>query len=122
MSESSVVMIPDLPDGMLQSDILNFYDKLSGNLTDQATIHVHWWTHRQNPAVCWICDMVTLISKVLDVTQEINAKFPTDMMTDESSAKDSDSESEIENYNVDEELVPSRVPEYDTSESEEQAI
>ena len=121
MSESSVVMIPDLPDGMLQQDILDFYDKLSGNLTDQATIHVHWWTHRQNPAVCWICDMVTLLSKILDISQEIKAKSLTDMMTDESSAIDSDSESEIESYNHNEE-EPSTEPEYDIVEDEEQAV
>ncbi len=111
-------MIPDLPNGMLEGDILDFYDKLSGNLTDQATIHVHWWTHRQNPSVCWICDMVTLLSKILDITKEINTKSPTDMQTDESSAIDSDSESEIENLNVDEEL-PSTEPEYDIVEDTE---
>ncbi len=109
-------MIPDLPNGMLDGDILDFYDKLSGNLTDQATIHVHWWTHRQNPSVCWICDMVTLLSKILDITQQINTKSPTDMQTNESSAIDSDSESEIENLNVDDES--STVPEYDTMEDE----
>ncbi len=107
-------MIPTLPDGMLSSDILSFYDKLSGNLTDQATIHVHWWTHRQNPAVCWICDMVTLLSKILEITNEINTKSRTDMKTDESSAVDSDSEPEIENYNVDEETY--NEPEYDVSD------
>ena len=109
-------MIPDLPNGMLDGDILDFYDKLSGNLTDQATIHVHWWTHRQNPSVCWICDMVTLLSKILDITQVINTKSQTDMQTNESSAIDSDSESEIENYNVDEE----RTPEYDVEDLESQ--
>lgn len=111
-------MIPDLPEGMLDSDILNFYDKLSGNLTDQATIHVHWWTHRQNPSVCWICDMVTLLSKILDITQVINSKSLTDMMTNESSASDSDSEPEIENnFNIDEETM--NEPEYDVVEDQE---
>jgi len=113
-------MIPSLPNGMLPGDILDFYDKLSGNLTDQATVHVHWWTHRQNPAVCWICDMVTILSKILEITKDISTKSPTDMKTDESSAIDSDSESEIENYNVDDES--SRVPEYDTLEDEGESI
>lgn len=106
-------MIPTLPDGMLQSDILSFYDKLSGNLTDQSTIHVHWWTHRQNPAVCWICDIVTLISKILDIAQENYTKSPVDIETDESSEhiSDLDSDAEIENYNTNDE--ESRVPEFD---------
>ncbi len=108
-------MIPDLPQGMLESDVLDFYDKLSSNLTDQATIHIHWWTHRQNPSVCWICDMITLLSKVLTITASINTKSPTDMQTNESSASESDSDAEIENYNVDEE----RTPEYEVEDAQQ---
>ncbi len=107
-------MIPDLPEGMLQQDILDFYDKLSGNLTDQATIHVHWWTHRQNPSVCWICDVITLISKILDIAQARNTKSTVDIETVESPEQlsDLDSDAEIEdNLNYDEE--PSTEPEYD---------
>ncbi len=110
-------MIPDLPLGMRQSDILDFYDKLSGNLTDQATIHVHWWTHRQNPSVCWICDMVTLLSKILDISQENYTKSTEDMMTVESTSPDSDSEPEIEN-NLNFNDEPSTEPEYDVEEAE----
>ncbi len=110
-------MIPQLPSGMLQGDILDFYDKLSGNLSDQSTIHVHWWTHRQNPAVCWICDIVTLLSKILDVAQDRNTKSTVDMETDESSehSSESDSDAEIENYNKNDE-EPSTEPEYDVDE------
>ncbi len=110
-------MIPDLPEGMLQQDILDFYDKLSGNLTDQATIHVHWWTHRQNPSVCWICDVITLISKILDIAQSRNTKSTVDIETVESPEplSDLDSESEIEdNFNHNDE--PSTEPEYDVVE------
>ncbi len=112
-------MIPDLPEGMLQQDILDFYDKLSGNLSDQATIHVHWWTHRQNPSVCWICDVITLISKILDIAQDKYTKSTVDIETDESPEQllDLDSESEIEdNLNHNEE--PSTEPEYDVMESD----
>ncbi len=89
-------MIPDLPEGMLSQDVLDFYDKLSGNLTDQATIHVHWWTHRQNPSVCWICDVITLISKILDIAQERNTKSTVDIETGESSEFSSESVSDAE--------------------------
>ncbi len=108
-------MIPDLPEGISSENQLDFFDKLAGNLSDQSTIHIHWWTHRQNPSVCWICDMVTLITKILDLTQAIYPKSPTDIETVESS--DSDSETEIEdNLNHNEE--PSTEPEYDVVESE----
>ncbi len=102
-------MIPDLPDGMSDEDRLDFFDTLSGNLTDQSTVHVHWWTHRQNPAVCWICDMVTLLSKILDLSKPINTKSTVDIVTQLSSEEDSDSE--IESLNHDDES--SRVPEYE---------
>lgn len=105
-------MIPDLPEGMNHRDTLKFYDTLSGNLTDQGTIHVHWWTHRQNPSVCWICDLITLQSKVLVLAFEINTKSPVDIQTNLS--QDIDSEPEIENLNVDDENY--NEPEYETEE------
>ncbi len=105
-------MIPQLPNGMLPGDVLDFYDKLSGNLSDQATIHTHWWTHRQNPSVCWICDMVTLISRILDIAQDKYTKSTVDMETVESSGLDEDSDTEIEK-DIYDEPVTSNEPEYD---------
>ncbi len=110
-------MIPDLPDGMSESNRLDFYDTLSGNLTDQSTIHVHWWTHRQNPSVCWICDMVTLLSKILELSKPINTKSPVDIETQYSSEEDSDPEIE-DNLNHNDE-IPNE-PEYDVVDEGEQ--
>ena len=113
-------MIPDLPEGISPIDALKFYDTLSGNMSDQSTIHVHWWTHRQNPSVCWICDYPILISKILDLTQQILSKSTVDIRTDKSQEEDSDSE--IESLNKNEELQgsiefdesdPYNEPEYD---------
>ncbi len=110
-------MIPQLPTGMLPSDVLDFYDKLSGNLTDQATIHTHWWTHRQNPSVCWICDMITVLSRILDLAQDKYTKSTVDMETIESSSLDSESNSEIEK-DIYDEPVTSNEPEYDVVNDE----
>jgi len=109
-------MIPDLPEGISEEDRLDFYDKLSGNLSDQSSIHVHWWTHRQNPSVCWICDMTTLLSKVIDLSSPINTKSTVDIVTYERSEEDSEPEIEA-SLNVNEEA--STVPEYDTVENPE---
>jgi len=106
-------MIPDLPDGMSELEILKFYDTLSGNLSDQSTIHVHWWTHRQNPSVCWICDMTTLISKVLVLAMGKYTKSTVDIMTSDSLEEDSEPEIET-NYNVDDESY--NEPEYEVEE------
>ncbi len=100
-------MIPDLPQSVSDTERLDFYSTLAGNLSDQSSIHVNWHTHRQNPSVCWICDLNILLSKVL----QINTKSSLDMVTELSSEEESDSEienddSEKESYNVDDEGVP----------------
>ncbi len=105
-------MIPDLPKTVSDTDRLAFYDSIAGNLSDQSSVHVNWHTHRQNPSVCWICDMNILVSKVLFIT-----KSSLDMGTELSSEEESDSEIENEplgEMNYDEEKEPEVVPEFDT--------
>lgn len=104
-------MIPDLPEGMDEFQILRFYDTLSGNLSDQSTIHTNWHTHRGNPSICWICDMTTLLSKVLTLAMAKYTKSTVDSKI-EQAEDETDSDTEIENFNVDDEGVP----EYDTVE------
>ncbi len=94
-------MIPTLPSHVSDKDQLDFLSTLAGNLADQSTIHVNWHTHRQNPSVCWICDMNILISRILFYT-----KSSLDIGTELSSEEDSDSEIEDESLNRDEELIP----------------
>ncbi len=104
-------MIPQLPDGMDGLSILKFYDTLSGNLSDQSTIHKNWHTHRGNPSVCWICDMTTLLSKVLSLAFELNTKSTVDIETDEVQGE-TESDTEIEHDYVENE------PEYDTVDAD----
>jgi len=110
-------MIPDLPEGMDERQLLMFYDTLSGNLSDQSTIHKNWHTHRSNPSLCWICDMTTLLSKVLDIAMHKYTKSTVDIETDEVQCE-TDSESEIEN-NLNHNDESSTEPEYDVMENEE---
>ncbi len=106
-------MIPDLPEGMDEFQMLKFYDTLSGNLSDQSTIHVNWHTHRGNPSVCWICDMTTLLSRVLVLAMDKYTKSTVDSKI-EQAEDETDSDSEIENLNIDDE----RTPEYDVEDSD----
>ncbi len=101
-------MIPDLPEGIDEFGQLKFFDTLSGNLSDQSTIHVHWWTHRQNPSVCWICDMTTLLSKVLALAMSKYTKSTVDIRTSKSQEEVSDTEIESD-FNE---------PEYDVLDEE----
>ena len=107
-------MIPDLPEGLSDIQLLDFYSKIAGNLQDQSTIHIRWWTHRQNPSVCWLCDLNTLNSKILEITDRFITKSTVDMETSSMSENDSEDEIEKESLNVDEEPIP----EYDVEESE----
>ncbi len=92
-------MIPELPKSVSAEDNLNFLSTIAGNLADQSSIHVNWHTHRQNPSVCWICDMNILISRIL-----IYTKSSLDMGTELSSEDVSDSEIESLNTNDEPEL------------------
>ncbi len=107
-------MIPDLPEGIGEREILMFYDTLSGNLSDQSTIHKNWHTHRGNPSTCWICDMTTLLSKVLTIALDKYTKSTVDIMTDEVQCE-TDSVPEIENDNFEAE----NEPEYDVEDDSE---
>ncbi len=111
-------MIPQLPDGIGEKEILMFYDTLSGNLSDQATIHMNWHTHRGNPSTCWICDLVTLLSYVLTLALSKYTKSTVDIETDEVQCG-TDSDTEIENDNFDE--VPNE-PEYDVEDGQMDAV
>ncbi len=103
-------MIPDLPISVSDKENLDFLSTIAGNLSDQSSVHVNWHTHRQNPSVCWICDLNTLVSKVLFYT-----KSSLDMVTQPSSEDVSDSE--IESLNTNDE--PENVPEYEVEEEDQ---
>ncbi len=104
-------MIPTLPPSISDEERNQFYATLAGNLSDQSSIHVHWHTHRQNPSVCWICDMNTLLSMAF------NTKSSLDMVTEPSSEDESDSEIEDDNLNYNEEPVPEYEVQEETPES-----
>ncbi len=106
-------MIPDLPEGIGLREKLMFYDTLSGNLSDQSTIHKNWHTHRGNPATCWICDLSTIQVKILNIAFDLLPKSTVDIETNEVQ-NDTDSETEIENDNFE-----STEPEYDVDDEAE---
>ncbi len=102
-------MIPTLPSNVSDKDQLEFLSTLAGNLADQSSIHVNWHTHRQNPSVCWICDLNVLVSKILFYT-----KSTLDMETENSSDDESEPEIELESLNRDDEPEP----EYEVEDNE----
>ncbi len=109
-------MIPDLPEGISNEALLKFYDTLLGNLQDQSSIHINWFTHRGNPSVCWICDLGILSTKILDICNRLLTKSTVDLETVSLSENESDSEIDMkdseESLNYDEE----NTPEYEVEE------
>jgi len=104
-------MIPELPESVTDMERLKFYSDILSNLEDQSTIHVHWHTHKQNPAVCWICDIPIVARKIAYIVEK-NITKSTDRHDDSSSSENvSDTEIEDESLNKDEEAY--NEPEYD---------
>ncbi len=62
--ESSVVMIPYLPEGTSELEIPIFYRHIVDNLEIRSGHHEAWHTHKRDTSVCWICDLVE-VSKLL---------------------------------------------------------
>ncbi len=104
-------MIPDLPKSVTKIDALAFYSDILSNLEDQSTIHTNWHTHKQNPAVCWICDIPIVARKIAYLTEQIITKSTLDIETELNQVDDSELEIEDESLNKDEEAY--NEPEYD---------
>ncbi len=110
-------MIPELPASVSDMDKLKFYSDVLSNLEDQSTIHTNWHTHKQNPAVCWICDIPICARKIAYIVEKNITKSPLDSETELSSDYDSDTEIEDESLNKDEEELVN-TPEYDVLEDD----
>jgi len=108
-------MIPDLPKSVTKIDALAFYSDILSNLEDQSTIHTNWHTHKQNPAVCWICDIPICARKIAYLTEEILTKSTLDIETEFNQVEASEPEIDDESLNRDEE---ERTPEYDVEDME----
>ncbi len=108
-------MIPELPKGVTDLDKLAFYSDILSNLEDQSTIHTNWHTHKQNPAVCWICDIPICARKIAYIVEKNITKSPLDIETELNQVDDSELEIEDEELN-DEGLV--NIPEYDVEDDE----
>jgi len=109
-------MIPELPTSVSKEEALEFYSNVLSNLEDQSTIHTNWHTHKQNPAVCWICDIPICARKIAYIVEELITKSTLDIETELNQVDDSELEIDNESLNRDEEAV--NVPEYDVEDME----
>ncbi len=87
-------MIPELPPSCSDEDALRFYRSLLGRIQDQGSVHINWHTHRQNPSVCWICDLITIGSIILGESERLYSKSALDKVTELSSGESTEVEIE----------------------------
>ncbi len=115
-------MIPTLPKSVSKIESLAFYSDILSNLEDQSTIHTNWHTHKQNPSVCWICDIPIVARKIAYIVEELITKSTLDIETEFSSEEEVEPEIDDESLNKDEESEqplfdesdPYNEPEYET--------
>ncbi len=109
-------MIPTLPKSVSKIESLAFYSDILSNLEDQSTIHTNWHTHKQNPSVCWICDIPIVARKIAYIVEELITKSTLDIETELSSEEEIEPEIDDESLNRDEETY--NEPEYETVDDE----
>ena len=120
-------MIPELPKSVTDMERLAFYSDILSNLEDQSTIHTNWHTHKQNPSVCWICDIPIVARKIAYIVEKNITKSALDIETELSSGLESEPEIDDESLNRDEEIeydesdpeVVKNEPEYEVEEDED---
>ncbi len=112
-------MIPELPESVTDIERLKFYSDILSNLEDQSTIHTNWHTHKQNPAVCWICDIPIVARKIAYIVEKNITKSTLDIETELNSGDDSELEIDNESLNHDEETY--NEPEYEVIDDASEA-
>ncbi len=95
-------MIPYLPEGTSDLEIPKFYDSIVSNLEIRSGHHEAWHSHKRDPSVCWMCDLVE-VSKIL--VREIERYISKSALDIDDSFIDQEINSEDESvYNRNDEL------------------
>lgn len=95
-------MIPSLPLETSPLELPKFYKQILENLELRCSHHEAWHTHKRDPSVCWICDLLELAK----IQQGEMERFISKSLLDiDEQFLDSEfsSEDETVNYNSDEE-------------------
>ncbi len=97
-------MIPYLPESTKDEDIPKFYEQILDNLSMRCGHHETWHTHKKDPSVCWVCDLLELTKISVREMERVISKSALDIMNEDLSSSDLAEEREMLNY--DEEVEP----------------
>jgi len=93
-------MIPNLPLDTNPLEVPKFYSAIADNLRSRLGHHENWWTHKRDPSVCPICDIIELSIRVNGELERYISKSALDL---DDQFLDSSNIDEGENLNYDEE-------------------
>ncbi len=96
-------MIPYLPEGTPDRSVPAFYTQILENLTMRCGHHETWHTHKKDPSVCWVCDLLELTKISVREMEMLISKSALDSMNEDLGNRDLAEESV--NYNTSDEGV-----------------
>lgn len=96
-------MIPYLPEGTPDASVPAFYTQILENLEMRCSHHETWHTHKKDPSVCWVCDLLELTKISVREMEALISKSALDIMNEDLSSSNLAEESV--NYNTDDEHV-----------------
>ncbi len=94
-------MIPYLPEGTPDRSVPDFYKQILDNLAMRCGHHETWHTHKKDPSVCWVCDLLELTKVSVREMEMLISKSALDIMNDDLDSSHLAEESV--NYNTDDE-------------------
>ncbi len=73
-------MIPYLPEGTPDVSVPGFYKQILDNLEMRCGHHETWHTHKKDPSVCWVCDLLELTKICVREMEAVISKSALDIM------------------------------------------
>ncbi len=72
-------MIPNLPQDTNPLEVPKFYAAIADNLRSRLGHHENWWTHKRDPSVCPICDIIELSIRIGNELEMFISKSALDL-------------------------------------------
>ncbi len=72
-------MIPNLPQDTNPVEVPVFYAAIADNLRSRLGHHENWWTHKRDPSVCPICDIIELSIRIGNELEMFISKSALDL-------------------------------------------
>lgn len=96
-------MIPNLPISTPDDEVPVFYRAIVDNLKIRSQHHESWHTHKRDPSVCWICDLLEVNSIMIGEIERYLSKSALDIddQSHESEGNSEDEEESSTHYELD---------------------